>query len=61
VIRVFLEHDENVHALLLKMILLHHRVSSAPHRLTISPQRITTPAREQSDTRSNPLTFAMFQ
>jgi hypothetical protein len=43
------------------MILLHHRVSSAPHRLTISPQRITTPAREQSDTRSNPLTFAMFQ
>ena len=24
-IRVFLEHDENVHALLLKMILLKHR------------------------------------
>src|ERR1051326_8390856 len=29
-IRVFLEHDENVHALLLKMVLLHHRVASRP-------------------------------
>jgi len=40
------------------MVLLDHRVS--PPRSLTTPCSMT-PVREQSDTRSNPPTFAMFQ